>query len=87
MATMKQSRNANMKGYQRAAPVVPQPGVQSPVMHPAQGPNTGVIPRSPYMLNSMPSIASTADGFQRQFYGGAAVPTYRILPPQNGANK
>jgi hypothetical protein len=76
-----------MQGWQKA-PVQPAHApAQTPQQPPPQSPTGGTIPRSPYMLNSMPSIASTADSFQRQFYGGASVPTYRILPPMNGANK
>jgi hypothetical protein len=37
------------------------------------------------MLASMPLMATTADAFQRQFYGGANVPTYRILPAKKGS--
>jgi hypothetical protein len=37
------------------------------------------------MLASMPLMATTADAFQRQFYGGSKVPTYRTLPVKKGS--
>jgi hypothetical protein len=37
------------------------------------------------MLASMPLMASTADAFQRQFYGGAKVPSYRTMPAKKGS--
>jgi hypothetical protein len=86
MATLKQLSQVNMQGWHRTPPgsagATPS---HVPTRPPAQAPTGGTIPRSPYMLNSMPAMASTADSFQRQFYGGSAVPTYRILPPRNGA--
>jgi hypothetical protein len=41
--------------------------------------------RSPFMLASMPLMASTADAFSRQFYGQGNVPSQRILPAKKGA--
>ena len=57
-------------------------------------PTTAAAPRTPptdprtrrsaNMLAPMPLIASTNDALTRQFYGGANVPTFRILPAKNG---
>jgi hypothetical protein len=35
---------------------------------------------SPFMLCSLPSLASGADQVSRQFYNGTTLPYYRILP-------
>ena len=59
-----------------------------PAPPPATAPTTEADPtsgRAPNMLSSMPLMASTGDAFQRQFYGGTNVPTYRILPAKRGA--
>jgi hypothetical protein len=80
MPTMKQAANADMKGW-APAPTVPPIAPQRPAL-----PNQIAIPqRLPTMLSSMPLMASTADAFTRQFYGGANVPKYRILPAGGGA--
>ena len=78
MASLRQASRVNMQGYQ---PMRPQPVSQPPHI-PAQNP---APTRHPNMLASMPLMASTADAFQRQFYGGAKVPTYRTLPAQKGS--
>jgi len=31
------------------------------------------------MISSMPSISTSSDGLMRQFYGGANVPTRRLM--------
>jgi hypothetical protein len=79
MPTLKQAANYDMSGYKR----VPEQAANKPPMtsHPATS------SRNPTMLASMPLMASTADAFQRQFYGGENVPTYRTLPAGNGGNK
>jgi hypothetical protein len=77
MASLRQAARANMEGYK---PVTAQP-VQTPSRPPR--PDTPI--RNPNMLASMPLMATTADAFQRQFYGGANVPSYRILPAKKGS--
>lgn len=39
------------------------------------------IRRSPVMISSLPSISTASDGISRQFYGGAHVPTRRLVLP------
>lgn len=79
MPPMNQLRAPDMNEWQPVQP--PQPsGEKAP--DPALT-NTPI--RSAFMHASMPAAASTADAFQRQFYGGANVPLYRILPAKNGA--
>jgi hypothetical protein len=87
MPTLRQARNTNMKGWQKAPPVAAPNPTGNPAQPPAHTSTTGTAQRSPYMLNSMPPMASNADAFQRQFYSGANVPTYRILLPPSGASK
>jgi hypothetical protein len=80
MPTLKQASNANMKGWQ-PVPAPPPQAVQKPTLpNPLNNPQ-----RLPTMLSSMPLMASTADAFIRQFYGGTNVPKYRILPAGGGA--
>jgi hypothetical protein len=88
MATLKQASQANMQGWQRN-PMQPVGATPSPAPTgpPPQLPNGGTIPRSPYMLSAMPTMASTVDALQRQFYGGSSLPVHRILPPKNGASQ
>jgi hypothetical protein len=79
MATLRQAARANMKGFEPApstpATTAPRPSIPNPVNNPG---------RHPSMLASMPAMASTADAFTRQFYGGGNLPTHRILPVGKG---
>lgn len=77
MGSLKQAARADMKGY--------QPAPAKPYSAPPNPPRPATSTRSPNMLASMPLMASTADAFQRQFYGGANVPTHRILPAKKGS--
>jgi hypothetical protein len=80
MPPLKQSRNVNTDGWQPATP-------QTPVQPPARFPVPALsdpTTRSPFMHAAMPLGASTADAFQRQFYGGPGLPTSRILPGRKG---
>jgi hypothetical protein len=76
MASLKQAANVNMSGY--------KPAPAQPYSTPSRPPEPTTSVRNPNMLASMPLMATTADAFQRQFYGGANVPTYRILPAKRG---
>jgi hypothetical protein len=79
MARMKVAARANMKGWE-PAPMTPPVSAPRPTY-----PNPRDLPgRDPNMLASMPLGASTGDAFQRQFYGGANLPTQRILPAGGG---
>jgi len=76
MASLRQAARTNMQGY---SPVPRQPDSQ-----PQKPPEPMTPGRSPNMLAAMPEMASTADAFQRQFYGGSRVPTFRTLPAKRG---
>jgi hypothetical protein len=39
------------------------------------------LTQSPVMISSLPGIATVVDGITRQFYGGARVPTRRVILP------
>jgi hypothetical protein len=77
MANLRQAARVNMQGYQ------PQPPQRT--FTPQVPPSNNTPTRHPNMLASMPLMASTADAFQRQFYGGSKVPTFRILPVKKGS--
>ena len=77
MASPKQAARTNMQGWEPAPAKPSQPRPNPPE------PNTSM--RNPNMLAAMPLMASTGDAFQRQFYGGANVPSYRILPAKKGS--
>lgn len=80
MASLRRAANTDMRGWE-PAPQQPQNATVSP---PGSAPDQATSTRAPNMLASMPLMASTGDAFQRQFYGGTNVPSYRILPAQRG---
>jgi hypothetical protein len=77
MATLRQAARVNMQGYQ------PMPAQRT--LQPSTPPSNPTPTRHPNMLASMPLMATTADAFQRQFYGGSKVPSYRVLPVKKGS--
>jgi hypothetical protein len=80
MPNINQLRNPDMNGWtpvqmaQASTPSMPE-------IDRISNPN-----RSPFMRASMPLAASTNDALDRQFYNGASVPTYRILPAKRGSD-
>jgi hypothetical protein len=79
MPTLSSSRlELNPNHYRRVTPE-PVGGVRF-TSNPAPEPPIA-IRRSPVMISSLPSIATGADGTARQFYGGANVPTRRLILP------
>jgi hypothetical protein len=82
MPTVKQSQNVNMDGWQ-AAPIKVDLQPSQPANQP---PTSGGYPNmSPYMLSSMPLMASTNDALT-QFYGVQSIPTFRTVPIQHGGS-
>jgi hypothetical protein len=79
MPSVRQSGKVNLDGW-RPAENAPQEGQKFKVTAPEPDPTE----RSPYMLTSMPLMASTGDAFQRQFYSRANTPSQRILPAKRG---
>lgn len=75
MPRMRQLTKPNLTGYTKAPNPLPSAarGGASPTLPNPNG-------RSSMMLAAMPLAASTNDALARQFYGGANVPRYRILP-------
>ncbi len=57
----------------------PQP-LQIKTPAPAAMPTPGDLGISPLMQSSLPPVASGADVYVRQFYGGANLPRRRFLP-------
>lgn len=82
MPTIKQSQNVSTDGWQ---PTPPKADLQQ--SQPASEPpaNGGYPNMSPFMLSSMPLMASTNDALT-QFYGSWAIPTFRTVPVQHGGN-
>ncbi len=83
MPSMKQLSGADMSGW---TPVdSSQSGPQPPSIwsdsNPINNPN-----RSPFMRASMPLAATTNDALGRQYYNGAPVPLYRVLPSRRGSD-
>lgn len=76
MANLRQSARVNMDGWE------PAPEKPAKIGIPSTDADTNN--KSPLMLASMPLGASTNDALQRQFYGGANVPLFRILPAKQG---
>lgn len=79
MPTLRQASRTDMTGWER----VPEQDAKS--FQPPSVPDESNTPgRSPNMLAAMPPEATTGDGLQRQFYGGANIPTRRTLPVRTG---
>lgn len=76
MPTIKASQNVDTKKL--GPSIAPAATAKVPVL--TSLPNQATAQQSPFMVSSMPSIASTADLFVRQFYNGSALPFSRILP-------
>ena len=79
MANLKQASKADMSGWE---PVPASPFGES--QRPSVPDESNTPGRSPNMLAAMPPEATTGDGLQRQFYGGANIPTFRTLPVGRG---
>ena len=77
MPTLKQSRNVDLT---QTITVTPQTSQNN-----TPPPTEDREARRPNMEAAMPLMASTADAFQRQFYGAGTNPSYRILPTRKGA--
>jgi hypothetical protein len=77
MPTIKQSAKPSMEGWDRTPP-----GAPAKAQTPAP---LDLLGRSPFMVASMPLMASTGDAFNRQFYSGQNLPQQRILPVGKGA--
>ena len=79
MPSIRSSSRPNTAGWQPTSGAVSAVQKTTP---PAQPDPTA---RSPYMLASMPLMATTGDAFARQFYVKNGLPSQRILPAKRGA--
>lgn len=84
MPSMNRLRNPDMSNWQQVqtdqsqGPYTPSlPTDPNPINNPA---------RSPFMIAAMPLAASTNDSLGRQYYMGANVPVYRLLPVKRGSD-
>jgi hypothetical protein len=80
MTTINKSASVNMAGWRPVA----TPVAAKPTTTPSSPPTDPRTLRDPKMLASMPLMATSSDSLTRQFYGGANVPTFRILPVKRG---
>lgn len=76
MATAQQSRNVDTSEMVRLPRIRPE---QGPVQMPPQLPMH--LTQSTVMIAALPAIQTQTDGIIRQFYGGARVPTRRVILP------
>ena len=84
MPSVKASQNPSMDGWTPTPPKTDaEPQQSQPAAEPpAQG---GYPNMSPFMLASMPLMASTNDALT-QFYGNWSIPQFRTVPVQHGGN-
>jgi hypothetical protein len=79
MATLRQASMVDMSGWEPAPP-----STTGTLQVPSVPDESNTPGRSANMIAAMPPQATTGDGLQRQFYGDANIPTYRILPIRTG---
>lgn len=83
MPSIKQSSNINTNGWQPSPAPANKADLQT-VENKGEPPAPNTYPsRSPFMLSSMPLMASTNDALN-QFYGLVSIPYYRTVPIQHG---
>ena len=78
MPSIRQSTRPNINGWTQTQN--PSTTGQKPAPPAAPDP----LDRSPFMIASMPLMASTGDAFPRQFYSKSGLPQTRILPAKTG---
>lgn len=73
----------SMKSRSVQWPANYKPVVQQPITAPMMVPTPPQIQSAadPAMISSLPNVAATLDGPQRQFYGGAFLPKRRVALP------
>lgn len=83
MPSLKQSSNINTNGWQPTPAAADTSNLTSPDPK-GEPPAPNTYPnRSPFMLSSMPLMASTNDALN-QFYGLVSIPYFRTVPIQHG---
>jgi hypothetical protein len=85
MPSVKQSQNVSTSGWQPAQPKTPDPTLKSTDPKGEPPAQSGYPNMSPFMLASMPLMASTNDALT-QFYGNWSIPQFRTVPVQHGGN-
>lgn len=82
MPSVKASANPSMTGWTQQPPKTDLQQPDKPSEPPASG---GYPNMSPFMLASMPLMASTNDALT-QFYGNWSIPQFRTVPVQHGGS-
>ena len=85
MPSVKQSQNVNTTGWQPAPPKAADSTLENSDPKSEPPANGGYPNMSPFMLASMPLMASTNDALT-QFYGNWSIPQFRTVPVQHGGN-
>ena len=85
MPSVKASQITNTNGWTPKPVKTDAPDLQQTTQA-SEPPATGGYPNmSPFMLSSMPLMATTNDALT-QFYGDFSIPQFRTVPMQHGGN-
>ena len=85
MPSISQSQNPSLNGWTQQPAKADAPQLQ-PAQPANEPPAAGGYPNmSPFMLSSIPLMASTNDALT-QFYGNWSIPQFRTVPVQHGGN-
>jgi len=85
MPSVKASQISSMNGWTLQPPKTEAPDIQQTTQA-SEPPASGGYPNmSPFMLSSMPLMASTNDALS-QFYSNWSIPQFRTVPVQHGGN-
>lgn len=86
MPSIKQSQNPSMNGWIQQPAKTEPADLQQTSSQASEPPASGGYPNmSPFMLASMPLMASTNDALT-QFYGNWSIPQFRVVPIQHGGS-
>lgn len=86
MPSVKASQNVSMNGWTQQPAKTDAPELQETSSQASEPPAAGGYPNmSPFMLASMPLMASTNDALT-QFYGNWSIPQFRTVPMQHGGS-
>lgn len=79
MPSASEARRVDTSGMQFKPP--PSSDPSRPIATPVIPQLPAHYTQSPVMISSLPGMATLVDGITRQFYGGARVPTRRVVMP------
>lgn len=85
MPSIKASSNPSMNGWTQQPQKQDTPTVDQTSQANEPPVEMGAPNQSPFMLSSMPLMASTNDALN-QFYGNWSIPQFRTVPIQHGGS-